>query len=131
MADRFSRSHMAGSPVRPRPGLSLSHAGVRKQRQELSEEQRQEIREAFDLFDTDQNGLIDYHELKVAMRALGFDVKKEEVKRIMQEVDVENSGFVNFDQFLAISTLRYSNLFMQQELTGLRSGRQDCRARPR
>ena len=33
--------------------------------------------EAFDLFDTDKSGSIDYHELKVAIRALGFDVKKE------------------------------------------------------
>ena len=48
----------------------------RGRRPELTEEQRQEIKEAFDLFDTDKTGTIDYHELKVAMRALGFDVKK-------------------------------------------------------
>ena len=36
-----------------------------------------DCREAFDLFDTDKSGSIDYHELKVAIRALGFDVKKE------------------------------------------------------
>lgn len=34
----------------------------------LTEEQRQEIREAFDLFDTDGSGTIDAKELKVAMR---------------------------------------------------------------
>ena len=32
----------------------------------------QEIREAFDLFDTEKSGTIDYHELKVVMRALGM-----------------------------------------------------------
>ena len=32
---------------------------------ELTEEQKQEIREAFDLFDTDRSGSIDYHEVKV------------------------------------------------------------------
>ena len=37
--------------------------------------------EAFDLFDTDKSGSIDYHELKVAIRALGFDVKKEVCRR--------------------------------------------------
>ena len=57
-------------------GNSMAVTNKRKQRQELSEEQRQEIKEAFDLFDTDKTGTIDYHELKVAMRALGFDVKK-------------------------------------------------------
>ncbi len=48
----------------------------KRRRQEITEEQKQEIKEAFDLFDTDKTGTIDYHELKVAMRALGFDVKK-------------------------------------------------------
>ena len=34
-------------------------------RPELTEEQKQEIREAFDLFDTDGSGTIDAKELKV------------------------------------------------------------------
>merc|ERR1712244_115242 len=54
----------------------------KKQRRELSEDQKIEIREAFDLFDTDKSGIIDYHELRVAMRALGFDVKKQEIKTV-------------------------------------------------
>jgi len=35
---------------------------------ELTEEQKQEIREAFDLFDADGSGTIDAKELKVRMR---------------------------------------------------------------
>jgi len=38
--------------------------GVRKRR-ELTEEQKQQVNEAFILFDTDKDGAIDYHELKV------------------------------------------------------------------
>ena len=37
----------------------------------LSEEQKQELKEAFDLFDGDGSGTIDAKELKVALRALG------------------------------------------------------------
>ena len=37
----------------------------RRRRRELTEEQRQEIKESFELFDTDKDGAIDYHELKV------------------------------------------------------------------
>lgn len=35
---------------------------------------------AFDLFDTNGVGVIDIKELKVAIRALGFEPKKEEIK---------------------------------------------------
>ena len=38
----------------------------------LTEEQKQEIKEAFNLFDTDGSGSIDSKELKVTMRALWF-----------------------------------------------------------
>lgn len=44
----------------------------------ICQEQKQEIKEAFDLFDTDGSGEIDSKELKVAMRALGFEPKKED-----------------------------------------------------
>ena len=64
-----------------------SNVPARKRRQELTDEQKQEIKEAFDLFDTDKTNTIDYHELKVAMRALGFDVKKQEVLGLMREYD--------------------------------------------
>ena len=36
-----------------------------KKRRELTNEQKEELREAFDLFDSDKDGVIDYHELKV------------------------------------------------------------------
>ncbi len=41
--------------------------GRRRKRRELSEEQKQEILEAFNLFDTDKDQAIDYHELKVTL----------------------------------------------------------------
>lgn len=37
------------------------------------------------------------------MRALGFDVKKDEVRRIMSEFDHEESGQIGFNDFLEIS----------------------------
>lgn len=37
----------------------------KKKKRELTEEQKEEIKDAFDLFDTDKDKAIDYHELKV------------------------------------------------------------------
>lgn len=54
---------------------------------ELTEEQKQEIKEAFDLFDTNGSGSIDSKELKVAMRAFGFEPKTEEILKMISDVD--------------------------------------------
>ena len=74
-------------------------------RPELTDEQKQEIKEAFELFDTDKDGCVDYHELKVAMRALGFDLKKAEVLKILRDHDKMNHGLMGFEDFAKISAL--------------------------
>ncbi|KAI4261062.1 MAG: hypothetical protein L6R42_003736 [Xanthoria sp. 1 TBL-2021] len=56
----------------------------REEQNQLSEEQKEEIKEAFHLFDLDKDLKIDYHELKVAMKALGFDLPKAEILSILQ-----------------------------------------------
>ncbi|KAL9614355.1 MAG: hypothetical protein Q9167_001158 [Letrouitia subvulpina] len=56
----------------------------REEQNQLTEEQREEIKEAFMLFDLDKDQKIDYHELKVAMKALGFDLPKSEILSILQ-----------------------------------------------
>lgn len=76
----------------------------RKKRRELTEEQKQEIKEAFDLFDTDKDKAIDYHELKVAMRALGFEVKKADVLKVMRDYDREETGKITFEDFNEVIT---------------------------
>jgi hypothetical protein len=69
---------------------------------DLTPEQKQEIREAFDLFDTDGSGTIDCKELKVAMRALGFEPKKEEIKRMIAEIDKDGTGTIDFNEFMEL-----------------------------
>ncbi|TID15201.1 Cell division control protein 31 [Venturia nashicola] len=62
---------------------------------ELSEEQREEINEAFQLFDLDRDNHIDYHELKVAMKALGFDLPKPEITALLQAHGVPASSLTS------------------------------------
>ena len=75
---------------------------TKRVRTELTEEQRGEIKEAFDLFDSEGKNCIDTKELKVAMRALGFDAKKEEIKRILTDVDKNGEGVISFEDFYDI-----------------------------
>ena len=37
------------------------------------------------------------------MRALGFDVKKPDIVRMVHDIDPSNTGSVNYHQFLEIS----------------------------
>ncbi|SMQ49191.1 unnamed protein product [Zymoseptoria tritici ST99CH_1A5] len=67
-------------------------AEERETLEQLSEEQREEINEAFSLFDLDKDSHIDYHELKVALKALGFEVPKSELLQILQSHGVPASA---------------------------------------
>ena len=87
-----------------------------QKRRELTEEQRQEIKEAFDLFDTDGSGTIDAKELKVAMRALGFEPKKEEIKKMISEVDKDHSGVIDFPEFLELMTAKMAERDPREEM---------------
>ncbi|KAF4082123.1 hypothetical protein AMELA_G00148020 [Ameiurus melas] len=77
----------------------LSAEKNKKKRRELTDEQKDEIKEAFELFDTDKDKEIDYHELKVAMRALGFEVKKVDVMTIVKDFDRGGTGKITFEIF--------------------------------
>eukprot|EP00823_Brevimastigomonas_motovehiculus_P008236 TRINITY_DN7510_c0_g1_i1.p1 TRINITY_DN7510_c0_g1~~TRINITY_DN7510_c0_g1_i1.p1 ORF type:complete len:193 (-),score=47.27 TRINITY_DN7510_c0_g1_i1:78-656(-) len=83
---------------------------------ELTDEQKQEIKEAFDLFDSDKSGSIDYHELKVAMRALGFDVRKAEIMKILKEYDRNQTGQIVFSDFQEIMTQKMSERDPEEEI---------------
>merc|ERR1711937_262898 len=66
---------------------------------ELTEQQKTEIKEAFELFDTDGSGSIATGELKVAMKALGFEPKPGEIEKLIHSVDDDGDGEMDYDDF--------------------------------
>ncbi len=69
---------------------------------DLTEEQRQKIKKAFDLFDTESTGVIDIKELKIALRALRIDPNKEEIIGILQDIEENGDGVIKYKQFMDI-----------------------------
>uniref|UniRef100_A0A8D0CG98 Calglandulin n=1 Tax=Salvator merianae TaxID=96440 RepID=A0A8D0CG98_SALMN len=105
---------MASGYKKPSLGGSQRRRSVLKH--ELSEEQKQEIREAFDLFDTDGSGSIDIKELKVAMRALGFEPKKEEIRKMIADIGKDGCNTIDFEDFLTMMSQKMSEKDSQEEI---------------
>ena len=61
-------------------------------------------------------GTIDAKELKVAMRALGFEPKKEEIKKMISDIDKDGSGVIDFSEFLEMMTSKMSERDSREEI---------------
>jgi Ca2+-binding EF-hand superfamily protein len=52
-----------------------------------------ELRQAFDLFDTDNSGGISVPELKQALAALGVTITDQEARQMFSAIDVDSKDF--------------------------------------
>ncbi|XP_077880079.1 calcium-binding protein 8 isoform X2 [Ictidomys tridecemlineatus] len=81
---------------------SLSAGSDSEQLANISVEELDEIREAFRVLDRDGNGFISKQELGMAMRSLGYMPSEVELAIIMQRLDMDGDGQVDFDEFMTI-----------------------------
>ncbi|XP_037051431.1 caltractin-like isoform X2 [Bradysia coprophila] len=95
------------------PGTGRKKSGPKF---ELSDEQKSDIKEAFDMFDTEGTGVIDIKELKVAIRALGFEPKKEDIKKMVADVDKEGTGKISYADFLQLMTMKMTEKDSNEEI---------------
>merc|ERR1712216_162441 len=82
----------------------------------LTAEQKAELREAFDLFDTDGSGAVDATELHTAMKALGFEPKKEEIAKMVKEMDKDGDATVDFEEFCKMMAEKMNQKDGKEEL---------------
>ena len=59
-----------------------------------------EFREAFALFDKDGDGTITTKELGTVMKSLGQNPSEEELQEMVDEVDIDGNGEIDFEEFL-------------------------------
>ncbi len=50
------------------------------------------------------------------MRALGFEPKKDDIKRMISELDVEGNGVIEFGQFLELMTTKMAERDPREEM---------------
>ena len=68
----------------------------------FSDSQIAELRESFSRFDQNGDGSISREELKIIMKDLGQNLSDRELNRMIEEVDKNNSGTIEFPEFLAM-----------------------------
>ena len=61
-------------------------------------------------------GSIDAKELKAAMRALGFQVKKAEIRKMIADIDKDASGSIEFDEFVEMMTGKMGERDSREEI---------------
>ena len=82
----------------------------------LTEDEVLEIREAFDLFDTDHSGEIDVAELKQALMNLGIDTKNQTLQNMLADIDKNGNANIDFDEFIDMMTAKMSDKDTPEDL---------------
>ena len=82
----------------------------------LTEDEIEEIKEAFDLFDTDGSGSIDPRELRAAMQSLGFEAKNQTIYQMITDLDKNKNNNIDFEEFLDMMTARMSDRDTREDI---------------
>ncbi|KAL0882916.1 hypothetical protein ABMA27_016422 [Loxostege sticticalis] len=82
----------------------------------LTEEQVAEFKEAFMLFDKDEDGTITMAELGVVMRSLGQRPSETELRDMVKEVDQDGNGTIEFNEFLQMMSKKMRGADGEDEL---------------
>jgi calmodulin len=67
---------------------------------DMPEEERQQLKEAFDMFDKDGKGSISVDEIYRVMKNFGNDMSKDDIRAMIADLDEDGSGEVDFEEFI-------------------------------
>ena len=69
-----------------------------------NEDQKNELQEAFAVFDRNGDGTISAKELTFIMANLGEKLDEDEIKHMMKIVDVDGDGEISYEEFAGMMT---------------------------
>uniref|UniRef100_A0A8C2RBN5 EF-hand calcium-binding domain-containing protein 11 n=1 Tax=Capra hircus TaxID=9925 RepID=A0A8C2RBN5_CAPHI len=77
---------------------------------------RAEFKEAFSLFDKDGDGTITTKELGTVMRSLGQNPTEAELQDMINEVDADGNGTIDFPEFLTMMARKMKDTDSEEEI---------------
>ncbi|KAK4253283.1 hypothetical protein QN277_010607 [Acacia crassicarpa] len=69
----------------------------------LSTEEVEDIKEMFKKMDSDNDGIVSIEELKAGFRNFGSQLAESEVQMLIEAVDTNGKGRLNYEEFVAVS----------------------------
>ncbi|MCO5564830.1 hypothetical protein L7F22_018498 [Adiantum nelumboides] len=107
-----SPSSLTASITKPQDGRDR----LAKMVEQLSGDQISEFKEAFSLFDKDGDGCITTKELGTVMRSLGQNPTEAELQDMINEVDADGNGTIDFAEFLNLMARKMKDTDSEEEL---------------
>ena len=84
--------------------------------EKLTEQQIEDYKQAFSTFDSNGDGSISAQELEDVMKKLGLNPTKEEVKDMLNELDVDQNGSIDFTEFVTLMAKQSQGKESEEEL---------------
>ena len=69
---------------------------------QITEDQLNEYKEAFSLFDKDLNGSITIKELGAVLRSMGQNPSENDIKEMIDSLDDNENGTIEFSEFIGL-----------------------------
>ena len=82
----------------------------------LTEEELAEFREIFNLVDLDKGGTISKDELKQLMTTLGLKPSAEELNAMVDEIDSDGNGEIDFDEFVQVMSRKVNADYTREQV---------------
>lgn len=98
------------------PKQPLFFSKFHKMSENLSQEQLEELKEAFSMYDLDGDGVITTRELGSVMRTVGLNPTEAEILNFIKEADTDNSGSINFEEFSVMMVDKMRNIDSEEDI---------------
>ena len=82
----------------------------------MKDPKTKELKEAFNMFDRDKDGLINYNELGNVLKSQGFNPTNQELLDMIADVDENEDEKINFEEFLILMHSRLKKADIENEL---------------
>lgn len=82
----------------------------------LTQDQLDELREAFAIYDIDGDGQITTRELGSVMRALGHNPTEAEVLSFINQIDTNQSGTIDFQEFSKLMSTKMKEIDTEEDI---------------